>query len=242
MSKLENALLDFISEKQDEIASQEMAFVIDAFREQFENMQSLVRLFRKNKNKNGFEKGAYATISEILSKQGIRKKDGNVLSVSQVCRYMNIVRAEKKTESKNKSKAVAPAGGVESQVVAKAVPEPVARPGAVPGATKPVVAPAPMGGSDVIPAKIDGYQVMPELQKWEKEKSFFDNWDDETEVLYGQVRSWVSRFANNPNGPIVAICRKEFGSQTGFSKSLAETVELLFKLREKHKGQAHWTM
>ncbi len=238
MSKLENALLDFISEKQDEIASQEMAFVIDAFREQFDNMQSVVRLFRKNKNKKGFEKGAYATISEILSKQGIRKKDGNVLSVSQVCRYMNIVRAEKKAESKRKPVAV-----VAPVVQAVAVPELVARPGAVPGATKPVVAPAPVGGFDAIPEKITGYDPMKKLQEWEKSKSFIDQWDDDDEILYGQLRRWVFKFANDVSGQnVVGVCRKQFPNQTGFSKSLADTVELLFKQREKHKGHAHWTM
>ena len=102
MSDLENALIGFIKEKQGELDSQELVFVIDAFRQQFDNMQSIIKLFRKNRHKDGFEKGAYKTIAELLFEQGVKKKDDSELSVAQVCRYLNIVRAEKKAESKNK--------------------------------------------------------------------------------------------------------------------------------------------
>ena len=102
MSNLENALIGFINEKQGEVDSQEPSFVIDAFRQQFDNMQSIVKLFRKNRHKNGFEKGAYKTIAEILFEQDVKKKNDSELSIAQVCRYLNIIRAEKKAEDKNK--------------------------------------------------------------------------------------------------------------------------------------------
>ena len=102
MSNLENALIGFINEKQGELDSQELVFVIDAFRQQFDNLHSIIKLFRKNRHKSGFERGAYKTIAELLFEQGVKKKDDSELSVAQVCRYLSIVRAEKKAESKNK--------------------------------------------------------------------------------------------------------------------------------------------
>lgn len=229
-----SSILDFIDEKKKELASQEMELVIDVFRKEFDNLTKLVSLFQRNKGKKGFEKGAYQTVSEILFKDGVCKKDGSMLTKSQVSRYMGIVRAERVGESKSKSKPVA---------VVQAVSEPVAHPGAVPGATKPVVAPAPVGGSDAIPEKINGYDPMKKLQEWEKSKSFVDQWDDDDEILYGQLRRWVFRFAKDVSGQnIVGICRKQFNNQTGFSKSFADAVELLFKQREKRTEHAHWTM
>ncbi|WP_428147055.1 hypothetical protein [Delftia acidovorans] len=230
-----SSILDFIDDKKKELASQELELVIDVFRNEFDNLTKLVNLFQRNKGKKGFEKGAYQTISEILFKDGVCKKDGSMLTKSQVSRYMGIVRAERVGESKSKSKPVA--------VVVAPVVQAVAVPGAVPDATKPVVSPAPVGGSDAIPEKITGYDPMKKLQEWEKSKSFVDQWDDDDEILYGQLRRWVFRFGKDVSGQnIVGICRKQFPNQTGFSKFFADTVELLFKQREKRTGHAHWTM
>lgn len=250
MNSIGDLIDGLITEKTEQLESQELELVIDVFRNDFDKMANLVKLFKKNKGKKGFEKSAYQTIAEMLFQSGVRKQNGSMLSVAQVNRYMGIVRAER-VGTKSKAKAVAPvavpAGRVETQAVAKVVPEPVARPGAVPGAIQPVVAPAPVVGADAIPEKITGYDSMKHLQDWEKSKSFVDQWDDETETLYGQVRVWVSRNGKHANldlsgQNIVGVCRKYFPSQTGFSKSLADTVERLFKMREKMKGHAQWTM
>lgn len=228
---------EFLETKKKEIKDDESSFVVDFFRNEFDNMNEIVKLFKKKKKQ--LKGSAYETIAELAKKQGITKKDGSRLTVSQVGDYMRIVRAEKKAESKRKPVAVV----VAPVVQAVAVPEPVAHPGAVLGATKPVVAPAPVGGSDAIPEKITGYDPMKKLQEWEKSKSFVDQWDDDDEILYGQLRRWVFRFGKDVSGQnIVGICRKQFPNQTGFSKSFADTVELLFKQREKRTGHAHWTM
>ncbi|MDG9967509.1 hypothetical protein N7638_05655 [Achromobacter mucicolens] len=236
MNSIGDIIDSLIDEKTEQLDNQELELVIDVFRNDFDKMTNLVKLFKKNKGKKGFEKSAYQTIAEMLFQSGVRKQNGSMLSVAQVNRYMGIVRAER-VGTKSKAKAVAvPAGGVETQAVAKVVPELVARP----GATKPVVAPAPV---DAIPEKITGYDPMKKLQEWEKSKSFVDHWDDDDEILYGQLRRWVFKFAKDVSGQnVVGVCRKQFPNQTGFSKSLADTVELLFKLREKNKGHAHWTM
>lgn len=227
---------EFLETKKKEIKDDESSFVVDFFRNEFDNMNEIVKLFKKKKKQ--LKGSAYETIADLAKQQGITKKDGSRLTVSQVGDYMRIVRAER-VGTKIKSKPVA----VVVAPVVQAVPEPVARPGAVPGATKPVVAPAPVGGSDAIPEKITGYDPMKKLQEWEKSKSFVDQWDDDDEILYGQLRRWVFRFAKDVSGQnIVGICRKQFPNQTGFSKSFADTVELLFKQREKRTGHAHWMM
>ena len=229
---------EFLETKKKEIKDDESSFVVDFFRNEFDNMNEIVKLFKKKKKQ--LKGSAYETIAELAKKQGITKKDGSRLTVSQVGDYMRIVRAER-VGTKIKSKPVAVV--VAPVVQAVAVPEPVAHPGAVPGATKPVVAPAPVGGSDAIPEKTTGYDPMKKLQEWEKSKSFVDQWDDDDEILYGQLRRWVFRFAKDVSGQnIVGICRKQFPNQTGFSKSFADTVELLFKQREKRTGHAHWMM
>ncbi|MFZ6755555.1 hypothetical protein ACO0KY_19580, partial [Undibacterium sp. Dicai25W] len=128
--------LDLIDEKKKELANQETDLVIDVFRNEFDNLTKVVKLFLKNKGKKGFENGAYQNIAETLFQNGITKKDGSVLTKSQVGDYMKIVRAERKGESKSKVVAVAPV------VQAVSVEKPVARPGVVPGAIKPVVVPA----------------------------------------------------------------------------------------------------
>lgn len=238
MEKVISSFLNFVDDKKKELASREIDLNVDYFRNEFDNMTKVVNLFQKNKGKKGFEKGAYQTIAEIAFNDGVMKSDGSMLTKSLVGTYMKIVRAER-VGTKIKSKPVA----VVVAPVVQAVPEPVAHPGAVPGATKPVVATAPVGGSDAIPEKITGYDPMKKLQEWEKSKSFVDQWDDDDEILYGQLRRWVFRFAKDVSGQnIVGICRKQFPNQTGFSKSFADTVELLFKQREKRTGHAHWMM
>lgn len=225
----------FIDEKDDELANQEMELVIDVFRNDFDKMTKLVKIFKKNKGKKGYEKGAYKTIAEMLFQKRVCKQDGSELSVSQVSRYMGIVRAER-VGTKSKSKAV------ETQAVS------VARPGAVPGANK--TAPAgrvAVDDSDAIPEKITGYDALKKLQEWEKVKAIMSDdsyqWDDADETLYGQLRRYVFRFGEPVAGQgIIDVCRKKFPNQTGFPNSLAQSVEKLFNKREQHKGLAHWTM
>ena len=224
---------EFLEKKKKEIKDDGSSFVVDFFRNEFDNMNEIVKLFKKKKKQ--LKGSAYETIAELAKQQGITKKDSSRLTVAQVGDYMRIVRAERKAESKRKPVAV-----VAPVVQAVAVPEPVARPGAVPGAIKPVVVPvAPVNGSDAIPERITGYQTMIELEKWDK---LFDQdfWNDETEILYGQVRLYIFRNTDNHEKPILNVIRSELNSQPNFSKSLADTVEHLFKVREKYIGKAHW--
>lgn len=239
-------LVDFLNEKKKELATEQSIYVVEYFRNEFDSMTDLVKLFkRKGARMNGT---AYENIAQLAFQQGITKRDGTMLSVSQVCRYMNIVRAERKAEAKSaKAKAPAPVVVEPQRVVAQ---EPMARPGAVPGRAskiETVAVPVPaVDCSGAIPEMLDGYDQMAELQKWDK-LSNQDFWNDETETLYGQVRAWVVwgcglADVDCSGKPILIIIKNHFSQETGFHKSLKETVEQLFKMREKHKGSAVWTL
>lgn len=237
-------LVDFLNAKKKELATEQSIYVVEYFRNEFDSMTDLVKLFkRKGARMNGT---AYENIAKLAFQQGITKRDGTMLSVSQVCRYMNIVRAERKAEAKS-AKAKVPVVVEPQRVVAQ---EPVARPGAVLGRaskTETVSVPAPaVDCSGAIPEMIDGYNQMAELQKWDK-LSNQDFWNDETETLYGQVRAWVVwgcglADVDCSGKPILVIIKNHFSQETGFHKSLKETVEQLFKMREKHKGSVVWTL
>lgn len=229
--------LEFLETINRKIKSKKTSLTIDYFREQYDVFSEIIDRYKKNKWLNGT---AYGNIAELAKQKGYTKKDGQTLSISQVCRYMNIIRAERMAElkkekaelksTKNKSKAV------ETQAVS------------VPGANKS----APAGrvavdDSDAIPEKITGYDALKKLQEWERVKAIMSDdsyqWDDADETLYGQLRRYVFRFGEPVAGQgIIDVCRKKFPNQTGFPNSLAQSVEKLFNKREQHKGLAHWTM
>lgn len=125
---------EFLDQKTIELNNQEFQCVADFFRNEFDNMTNIVKLFQ---TKKGRIKGtAYKTIAELAMKQNIKRVDGKELTVSQVCRYMNIVRAERKGVTKATRKVVVVSPTVSSETVAVSAPVPaVARPGAVPGET-----------------------------------------------------------------------------------------------------------
>lgn len=96
-----------IEEKSKHLATQELELVIDVFRQDFDKMTKLVNLFKRNKGRKGFEKSAYQSIAELLFQNGVKKLDGSILSVSQVNRYLGIVRKEK-------NRIVPSVGGIQS--------------------------------------------------------------------------------------------------------------------------------
>ena len=221
--------LDLIDDKKKDLATQETELVIDVFRLEFDNLTKVIKLFLKHKGKKGFSKGAYQNIAETLFQNGVTKKDGSMLTKCQVGDYMKIVRAERKGETKSKT-VVAP-------VVSLA--EPVARPLANPGVSKQVVAVAVVDCFDAVPEKITGYKTMIELGKWDKLINQ-DFWNTETEILYGQVRLYVIRHTSGVGKKIINVIRSELNADSSFSKSLADIVEQLFNMREKHTGKANW--
>ncbi|HGG0597195.1 TPA: hypothetical protein ACJFI9_000635 [Enterobacter roggenkampii] len=239
-----DVLGEFLSKTKNEIAESEPSFVVDFFRKEFDRLSEVVALYKKKKGRlNGT---AYQNIASLAEQCGITRKDGTQLTITQVADYMRIVRAERKAEAKS-AKAKAPVVVEPQRVVAQ---EPVARPGAVPGrASKTEAVSVPMPAVDcsgAIPEMIDGYNQMAELQKWDK-LSNQDFWNDETETLYGQVRAWVVwgcglADVDCSGKPILVIIKNHFSQETGFHKSLKETVEQLFKMREKHKGSVVWTL
>jgi len=234
-----DVLGDFLLKTKKEVAESEPSFVVDFFRKEFDRLSEVVAIYKKKKGRlNGT---AYQNIASLAEQCGITRKDGSQLTITQVADYMRIVRAERKAEAKS-AKAKTPAPVV--------VQEPMARPGAVPGRaskieTVAVSVPA-VDCSGAIPEMLDGYDQMAELQKWDK-LSNQDFWNDETETLYGQVRAWVVwgcglADVDCSGKPILVIIKNHFSQETGFHKSLKETVEQLFKMREKHKGSAVWTL
>lgn len=239
-----DVLGDFLLKTKSEVAESEPSFVVDFFRKEFDRLSEVVALYKKKKGRlNGT---AYQNIASLAEQCGITRKDGTQLTITQVADYMRIVRAERKAEAKS-AKAKAPVVVEPQRVVAQ---EPVARPGAVPGRaskTETVSVPAPaVDFSGAIPEMIDGYDQMAELQKWDKLHDQ-DFWNDETETLYGQVRAWVVwgcglGGVNCSGKPILVIIKNHFSQETGFHKSLKDTVEQLFKMREKHKGSVVWTL
>lgn len=241
-----DVLGEFLSKTKNEIAEDEPSFVVDFFRKEFDRLSEVVAIYKKKKGRlNGT---AYQNIASLAEQCGITRKDGTQLTITQVADYMRIVRAERKAEAKSaKAKAPAPVVVEPQRVVAQ---EPMARPGAVPGRAskiETVAVPVPaVDCSGAIPEMLDGYDQMAELQKWDK-LSNQDFWNDETETLYGQVRAWVVwgcglADVDCSGKPILVIIKNHFSQETGFHKSLKETVEQLFKMREKHKGSAVWTL
>lgn len=241
-----DVLGDFLLKTKKEVAESEPSFVVDFFRKEFDRLSEVVAIYKKKKGRlNGT---AYQNIASLAEQCGITRKDGTQLTITQVADYMRIVRAERKAEAKSaKAKAPAPVVVEPQRVVAQ---EPMARPGAVPGrASKIETVAVPMPAVDcsgAIPEMLDGYDQMAELQKWDK-LSNQDFWNDETETLYGQVRAWVVwgcglADVDCSGKPILVIIKNHFSQETGFHKSLKETVEQLFKMREKHKGSAVWTL
>ncbi|MBW5287154.1 hypothetical protein [Burkholderia gladioli] len=95
MNSIGDIIDGFIEEKTEQLATQELELVIDVFRQDFDKMTKLVNLFKRNKGRKGFEKSAYQSIAELLFQNGVKKLDGTILSVSQVNRYLGIVRKER---------------------------------------------------------------------------------------------------------------------------------------------------
>lgn len=95
MKSIGDVIDGLIEEKTEHLATQEMELVIDVFRQDFDKMTNLVNLFKRNKGRKGFEKSAYQSIAELLFQNGVKKLDGTILSVSQVNRYLGIVRKER---------------------------------------------------------------------------------------------------------------------------------------------------
>lgn len=197
MSNLENALLGFINEKQGELGNQEPIFVIDAFREQLDNMQSIVKLFRKNRHKIGFEKGAYNTIAELLFEQGITKKNESKLSEAQVCRYLHIVRAEKKADSKNKVIT-------RKAVEARSAPSHVAAPVPVSKAT--VAVPAAPG---VTPIPVTDW--LAELLRLEAASNA--EWNGQDQWMWDEMEKVAKKYGKNLARDFVSVERNLDGIQ-----------------------------
>lgn len=103
MKSIGDMIDGLIEEKTEHLAAQELDLVIDVFRQDFDKMTNLVNLFKRNKGRKGFEKSAYQSIAELLFQNGVKKLDGTMLSVSQVNRYLGIIRKER-------NKLVPPAG------------------------------------------------------------------------------------------------------------------------------------
>lgn len=236
-----DVLGDFLLKTKKEVAESEPSFVVDFFRKEFDRLSEVVAIYKKKKGRlNGT---AYQNIASLAEQCGITRKDGTQLTITQVADYMRIVRAERKAEAKSaKAKAPAPVVVEPQRVVAQ---EPMARPGAVPGRAskiETVAVPVPaVDCSGAIPEMLDGYDAIAELQKW-SELPDQDFWNDETEMLYGQVRAWIANWIESENSgkPILVIIQEFFPNE--LHNSFKALVQQLFKMREKHKGSAVWTL
>ena len=86
-------------------------------------MTKLVNLFKRNKGRKGFEKSAYQSIAELLFQNGVKKLDGSILSVSQVNRYLGIVRKERNKIVPSAVAGVQSGKKINRQVVEQTTPD-----------------------------------------------------------------------------------------------------------------------
>lgn len=80
-----------------DICQQEHERNVEYFRNELDNIDNLISLYKANKGKVGFKNSVYVVISDIAFEDDI-VKDGFPLTKHQVVQYLNIVRAERESD------------------------------------------------------------------------------------------------------------------------------------------------